>query len=149
MKHLGPFFIVLGFCLAGFLTYLRSYDSILLIVYQKADAIVTNYRQDPPGLIREGDWRLEYEFVGSSGDTYRSQVTFAPKKRPPEDIKIIPIRFLPRLPKVSNAEGYISYTGLIGYASALSFIFQGILYVVGRKKSRAEPAARANVGAHL
>ena len=130
MKRLGISYIALGLMLSGVMAYVGAYDSILLVFYRRTEAEVLSYTQDPHGMVREGDWRMGYEFVAGGSATYRGQATFAPKHRPPEGIRKLTVRYLPLAPSVSGVEGNITPTGLVG------FVMAAYLMVVGFRASR-------------
>jgi hypothetical protein len=126
------------------MVYLGAYASVLLLFYKRADARVISYSRDPEGIIRQGDWRLRYEFQAEGGRTYVGEATFPPRNRPPEGIRTVTVRYVPLTPNISGVEGNISATGLGGFVMAGILIWNGLSALA---KSRvAEPGAPPNGG---
>jgi hypothetical protein len=135
MKRTALIFIVLGISLAIFMTCLGAYKSILLIHYERVEARVVSYTQESPGIVREGDWLLSYEFRAVDGATYQGHAIYAPKARLPDETKTVVVRYFPSAPNISGVDGSISITGMMGLIVAAWLIIRGLMLLVESKKT--------------
>ena len=134
MKLRGIGLVIISLALITMMTFMRGYRGIVQFMGKESQGDVLRYAPvDPRSTSKRGsDWIMNYSFTARDGVVYQGSKIFAPKARPKDLIKTVTVRYLEFSPNVTDVKGWISLTGVVGYAMAIFIALRAIPFLQTR-----------------